>query len=156
VQDSVRRIGLSFDSVYAGGHSLGGRHCAISVAKDHKDLSGVALFGVENVPVGCLTDVPLPCVYIWGSRDKYLERGFKNHGSMDEWAAGRAKLSLPPAARTVCIKGGNHSYGVPIRCTFIPYGYLISDNKADVTDDEMLAQTVAAIEGMIKQGTYSK
>ncbi len=111
-----------------GGHSKGGAVAARFVRVGHPGLAGLVLVGTSHPRDFSLSEVKLPVMRIFGTRDTVAD--------VEKLDANRH--NLPPSTRMVRIDGGNHSQ-------FGHYGFQPGDWPATISRDEQQRATRRAI-----------
>ena len=126
--DAVSLLG-EVDSLYIGGHSLGGSMAA-GYLEGHPDFSGLVLLGSYST-----YDVRGSRVLsIYGSLD-----GVMNREKYEKY-----KTNLPEGFTEVIIEGGNHAY-------FGCYGEQTGDCRAEITNARQITLTAEIISEFIKK-----
>ena len=119
--DTILERFNNIDTWAIGGHSLGGVMASSYAAKNSK-IKGVALYA--SYPQGdVLKNTDKKVVSIYGSNDGVADLNKINNAE------------LPKDAKLIEIKGGNHGQ-------FGSYGEQKGDNKATISEDEQISETV--------------
>lgn len=120
----------SYRRWYLGGHSLGGVTAAGLVAQDEAADETSGWDGIVLLAAYPTAPITVPAILIYGTNDGIVEP--EEYGRIGEdglW---------PEDFTEVRLEGGNHAQ-------FGDYGEQNGDNKAELSFDEQLDQTVAAI-----------
>lgn len=129
--DGIQETYPEIEEWYIGGHSLGGSMAAYYLA-DHVDAyKGLILLGSYSTED--LSKTELGVLSIFGSEDKVM-----NREKYDE-----NKVNLPSDFTENIIDGGCHAY-------FGMYGEQEGDGTANISCEEQIEETAAAICGFVK------
>lgn len=117
---------------FLGGHSRGAALSARFASADPARFAGLILIGTTHPKDADLSDLPLPVMKVYGTRDCVADA---------EAVMANAHL-LPPSTRWVRIHGGNHAQ-------FAWYGRQLGDCNATISRDAQQTATVSAVSALL-------
>jgi pimeloyl-ACP methyl ester carboxylesterase len=117
-----------------GGHSKGG-YLASETARQYPDLpAGLLLVGTSHPREADLSQLAMPVVKVYGSRD-----GLASVEEIQLFSA-----HLPQSTRYIEVAGGNHAQ-------FGYYGFQLGDRRATISRDEQQAHLLRAVLDLLQQ-----